>query len=139
MKNKNNDHLDELNNKRVESTTKQVAEAITTLSALRYKSDSNIMKTKAVANVVSSLEAAVQNMQWACKHYDWNDDVCCIIDDAIVDLGYLIAIALQADNDDIEFECEFECYIADSLVKLSKALAALVTWFDETDDENETN
>jgi len=71
MKNDNN-NLDEINNKRVETTKLRVAHAIKLLNnpvaCLSEGRKFDNAETD-IAHAVNLLEAANQEMQWACEHF----------------------------------------------------------------------
>lgn len=125
-------NLDKLNNDRVIKTRMAVAKAIRVLTReklmLHYKNYSDF-KLENVAAVVNFLESAIEEMTFACEHFSWDIGVTLQLDDAIVELGKVMAASYKDDYDIAESENEF--VLTDALVMLSKALATLVNWFDK--------
>lgn len=139
--------LDELNNKRVENTKKRVAHAvmilddmIAKLKALDKATDSNKKKsddaTHAITNGIMSsagkamslLIVANEEMEFACKHFDWNDDIVFSIDEVVS--AFASAIAPLAYNSELD-ALELACTLEDVKCKLAHALACLLVWFDD--------
>lgn len=89
-----------------------------------------------VAHASNILEAAVNEMRWACEHFGWNDGVCEQIDAAIRDFGMSIALSVRFNPDEND-PMDVVYGVEDGLVKLSKALATLVRWFDDEADVSE--
>ena len=137
--------LNDLNNERVETTKKRVAHAIELVQqaqfSIRRKSDADLEHTvnefnTEIAHAVNILEAANEEMKWACEHFRWNDEICMQIDDAIKCFGSVMASIIRFNKDEHDIE-EVICEIDDGLVKLSKSLATLIRWFDDEADVSE--
>lgn len=127
--------LDEVNRKRVETTKLRVAHALRLLSCpIDCLKEGRVIDgcIDSIAHAVNLLEAGNEEMRWACKHFEWNSDVCDCIDDACGKLG--IAIAGLLDDEDPD---AVACDTTEAAALLGKALAALVRWFAEDQDVSE--
>lgn len=132
--------LDELNKKRVETTKLRVAHAIRIIhvpisrmceSDDDFELDNEIIE---LSHAVNILEAGVEEMEWACKHFGWDTSVCVEIDNAISKLGLAISMMLDPENKDFA-DTGYIAY--DAEIILSKCVASLARWFDDSQDISE--
>lgn len=132
---------DETNTQRVAVAAKSVAEAFIEVENLSQNSkamdkqlDENRIEDVpatqlCIAKAVKKLVTASECMRLACSHFDWDNMVCYVLDEAIEKLGRALAETyVSADPYAVSEN------VADSLAKISSALASLATWF--TDDED---
>lgn len=135
------DNLDEINNKRVDTTKQRVAHAIRLLeNPVGCLNDERLIDTALndIARAVNLLESAEEEMRWACRHFGWDDRICDQIDGACADLGMCLSKILNKSDDEDEFDVKYAGYIGNEAVaKLGKALATLIRWFDDTQDDSE--
>lgn len=130
--------LDAMNNERVTRTLNRVAHAIELIDypaeGLLHESIQDIEKTKLdIAHAGNLLEAAVEEMEWACEWFQWNDDVCTQIDDAIAKIGHSLTQLVKKDIDMVFAGADLQTAQAN----LGKVICTLVRWFDDTADESE--
>ena len=134
-----NDRLDKINLERVETTKQRVAHAIKLCNnPVACLAEGRVIDTAVhdIAHAVNLLEAAVEEMRWACEHFDWNNEVCDEIDSACMDFGRALAILTLPDED--EYDPVFAAADAENgMSKLAKALATLIRWFDDEADVSE--
>ena len=129
--------LDELNTKRVATTKARVAHAIRLcdnpvgcLNEGRAIDDASIE----IAHAVNLLEAAVEEMRWACEHFSWDTGVCDDIDAACAKLGVCLAILEDDEDSDPMFA---GATASEGLAILGRVLANLIRWFDDEQDVSE--
>lgn len=131
--------LDKINTERVEMTKQRVAHAIKLLNnPVNCLSEGHKIDNAEtiIAKAVNLLEAANEEMQWACDHFKWNDEVCIQIDTACGKLGITLAILTAKDDED--YDIEIAGYEGqDALNILSKAIATLIRWFADDLDATE--
>lgn len=130
-------YMDKTNNERVERTLKRVAHAIRLIGTpiqchIEGHGNYNILKANC-SHAVNLLEAALQEMHWACEWFEWDDGVCDQIEDSCGHLGMLLA-ALEEDKID---EIDVECNGKTALNVLAMALATLNRWYDDEQDVSE--
>lgn len=135
----NNAYLDKVNNKRVEETRTRVAHAIKLLdNPVGCLSEGRTIDNAAsdIAHAVNLLEAAEQDMRFACGHFEWDTSICDQLNEACMELGRALAFIVL--KDDEEYDPVFAAGSAENgLAKLSQALATLVRWFDDDVDVSE--
>lgn len=126
-------NLNQLNRKRVETTKLRVAHAINLLNnpiACLNEGRFITTATNDIAHAINLLEAANEEMQWACEYFKWDMSICDLIDDACVYLGQCLACLVNTDK---KYDPEFVAIDGKiGLAKLAKALATLVRWNDDT-------
>lgn len=136
--NNNKEYLDKLNNQRVADTRRRVAHAIklcdNPVGCLVEGHMADKTSTD-IAHAVNLLEAAEQDMRFACAHFEWNNEICDQIESACMDLGKALAILEFIDDD---YDLKFAGNTAEiGLAKLGKALATLIRWNDDDVDDSE--
>lgn len=133
-----NKYLDEVNNKRVEETRTRVAHAIKLLdNPVGCLAEGRTLDNAAndIAHAVNLLEAAEQDMRFACEHFGWDTGICDQLNAACMELGRALAFLVLKDED---YDPVFAAGSAENgLAKLSQALATLVRWFDDEADVSE--
>lgn len=130
--------LDVLNKERVTRTLNRVAHAIDLLGypteGLLRESVKDIEKVKLdIAHAGNLLEAAEEEMRWACEWFEWNDDICRQIDNSIAKIGRSLSQLVGKDIDMMFAGSDLE----DAQAELGKAICTLVRWFDDTADVSE--
>lgn len=120
------ERMTSINNERFENTRRRVAHAVMLVSRARLAS-SDTFDAEKIGQAISLLEHASEEMKWACEFFDWNDEPCSLIDDAIISLGEAIA-PIVYDKDEADYECEVKAALSEGLTNLSKALGHLVIW-----------
>ena len=93
-----------------------------------------IPQAVSIAHAVNLLEAAVEEMRWACEHFRWNTGVCDDIDKACAKLGVCLAILEDDEDPDPMFA---GAVASEGLAILGRVLANLIRWFDDEQDVSE--
>lgn len=130
--------LDKLNMRRVDTSLSKIAEAVreverTGLPTMRFdeKFDAAEQKktecVKRLAKAVNLAAAAREDMDFACQHFGWNDEIVSDMDEAVGRLGAAVAKILQVEPAMDEAAGE----ASEAQVKLSVVLAALAVWNDD--------
>ena len=131
------ERLDKLNTERVERTKQRVAHAIVLIdNPIKCFVEGHGPKdiVAVVSHAINLLESAVEEMTWACDHFDWNDSVVDQMKAAIGDLGAGVAAVIRNDDDDtVEAELNF----LSGRETLGMVIATLVRWFDDNQDVSE--
>ena len=125
--------LDKLNNERIESSKQKIGEVIRLVGDLCVILKEDHLPADGVkkfSKAICILEKANEDIDYACSHFSWNDDVCDLVDDAIGKFGMVIAELMVTDSK-ISDDSIIGYNAMDGIVSLSKALAALAIWFDE--------
>lgn len=133
--------LDKLNEDRVEKSRLRVAEAIveidsTGLSRIPfYLSDDDEhvcweSAQKKLAKAIYLVSDSREEMDFACRHFHWNDEIITDLDSVLEQLGIALAAA-TVKNVENGSSAAFE-----AVAKMAPVLAALTTWNDE-DEEDE--
>lgn len=134
-----NKYLDEVNNKRVEETKSRVAHAIKLCdNPVGCLVEGRVHETTAddIAHAVNLLEAAEQDMRFACSHFEWDTGICDQLNAACMELGKALAILVRKDDED--YDPTFAGASAEvGLAKLGQALATLIRWYDDDVDVSE--
>lgn len=140
--------LDKLNNDRVNTTRARVAHAIRLISmplqclVEKHGNTKTLLESCAHANTL--LEAAHEEMQFACEYWEWNDDVCYQIEDAIGYLGAGIAFLEVLNDSEVDIDTENNDDAIDVQINVKRAfnilgmvVATLTRWFDDSQDVSE--
>lgn len=128
--------LDDLNSDRLETTKKRAAHAFKLVFAYassRFEFELDKVVSD-IAHAVNLLESAVQEMRWHCEWFEYDEGVCNLLDDACADFGGAMSEITGNDEPD---SIVIQSGVHDGCVKLSKALATLIRWDDETQDVSE--
>lgn len=134
--------LDKANTERVETTKVRVAHAMKLLQAndtAIENEDMDKFDLKPYAKAGCLLDAAHEEMNWACKHFEWNDDVCIEMEKAIKAIGYALAEVAHPtwsdEHDTVSVHNAIletvDFYIDNAKVILAKVLATLCIWFED--------
>lgn len=134
-----NNYLDEVNNNRVAETRTRVAHAIKLCdNPVGCLVEGHVFDntSKDIAHAVNLLEAAEEDMQFACEYFKWDIGICDKLRSACMDLGKALAILEM--NHDKDYDAEFAGIVAENgLAKLGQALATLIRWYDDDVDVSE--
>ena len=132
--------LDKINTDRVETTKKRIVHAMNLIKS--YVGNERVIPSNKVNTVINDvshainlLESAEKDMKYACDHFDWNDDICFLIDDAVLYLGHFLSECLYPEEE--LDESIIGANITDGYIILSKVIATLVRWFDDDVDCSE--
>ncbi len=134
--------LDKLNEDRAEKSRLRVAEAIvevdsTGLSRIPfYLSDDEVRvcwesAQKKLAKAIHLVSDSREDMEFACHHFHWNDEIVSDLDGVLERLGAALAAATVKNVEDGS-SAAFE-----AVAKMAPVLATLTTWNDEEDGEDE--
>lgn len=136
---KDKKYLDDVNNKRVEETRTRVAHAIKLCdNPVGCLTEGHVVDNAVtdIAHAVNLLEAAEQDMRFACEHFGWDTGICDQLNAACMELGRALAYLVLKDDED--YDPLFAAGSAENgLAKLSQALATLIRWFDDDTDVSE--
>lgn len=132
--------LDKLNEDRAEKSRARVAEAIvevdsTGLSRIPfYLSDDGPRvcwesAQKKLAKAIRLVSDSREDMEFACQHFNWNDEIVSDLDGVLERLGAALAAATVKNVEDGS-SAAFE-----AMAKMAPILAALTSWNDEDGKE----
>lgn len=132
-------HLDEINRKRVVSSAKRVAAAISAVKQFSANDEFLVKRLdgdswdvagcqKSLAKAIRLVSTAREDMSYACRHFDWDDMVCYDLESAIEDLGCALAETYGRQSLDA-----VSSGVSNALTKAALVLGSLTEWFE--DDE----
>ena len=136
---KDKKYLDDVNNKRVEETRTRVAHAIKLCdNPVGCLAEGRVVDNAVtdIAHAVNLLEAAEQDMRFACGHFEWDTGICDLLNEACMELGRALALLVLKDDEDYDPVFAAGC-AENGLTKLGQALATLVRWYDDEVDVSE--
>lgn len=130
--------LDKVNMDRVEKSRARLSEAIAEVDSTAlaripyYSSNFNVdwlRAQKKLAKATNLVSASREEMEFACHHFRWNDEIVSDLEAVLERLGVALAAASLERTDDAS-SAAFE-----ALVKIAPALAVLTVWNDDEDGE----
>jgi hypothetical protein len=124
--------LDEVNDKRVETTKKRVAHSLLLLNdSMIYAVSDATRAIKLASKAMSLLSVASEEMTYACEYNKWDLDVVDTINDSISKIANAIAPVVYHSDEEPDMEYGFKCDIQEAHDTLSKAFGYLLVWDDE--------